>query len=137
VSGSAVVFCSWPLLIRGHQRARCQAEIPLTAPSEIVEPPLTSENRKRYDRSQLRYPSDLTDEEWALVKPVISPAKRGGRKREADERDVLNAILYVLSTDCQWRALPKDFLPKSTVWSHLDLWRATTARRSAPLQAFM
>ena len=52
----------------------------------------TPENRKRYDRSQLRYPSDLTDEEWALVKPVIPPAKRGGRKREADERDVLNAI---------------------------------------------
>ena len=44
----------------------------------------TPENRKRYDRSQLRYPSDLTDEEWALVKPVIPPAKRGGRKREAD-----------------------------------------------------
>ena len=58
----------------------------------------------------------------ALVKPVIPPAKRGGRKREADERDVLNAILYVLSTGCQWRALPKDFPPKSTVWSYLDLW---------------
>ena len=82
----------------------------------------TAENRKRYDRSKLRYPSDLTDEEWGHVKPLISPAKRGGRKREVDEREVLNGIMYVLSTGCQWRALPKDFPPKSTVWAYLDLW---------------
>lgn len=82
----------------------------------------TPENRKRCDRSALRYPSDLTNEEWALVKPVIPPAKRGGRRRKADEQEVLSAILYVLSTGCQWRALPKDFLPKSTVWAYLDLW---------------
>ena len=82
----------------------------------------TPENRKRYDRSKLRYPSDLTDEEWGLVKPLIPPARRGGRKREVDEREVLNGIMYVLSTGCQWRALPKDFPPKSTVWAYLDLW---------------
>jgi transposase len=82
----------------------------------------TPENRKRYNRSQLRYPSDVSDEEWALVKPVIAPAKRGGRKREVDEREVLNGIMYVLSTGCQWRALPKDLPPKSTVWAYLDLW---------------
>ena len=82
----------------------------------------TAENRKRYDRSKLRYRSDLTDEEWGHVKPLISPAKRGGRKREVDEREVLNGIMYVLSTGCQWRALPKDFPPKSTVWAYLDLW---------------
>jgi len=82
----------------------------------------TPENRKRYDRSKLRYPSDLTDEEWGLVKSLIPPAKRGGRKREVDEREVLNGIMYVLSTGCQWRALPKDFPPKSTVWAYLDLW---------------
>ena len=82
----------------------------------------TAENRKRYDRSKLRYPSDLTDEEWSLVKPLIPPAKRGGRKREVDEREVLNGIMYVLSTGCQWRALPKDLPSKSTVWSYLDLW---------------
>jgi transposase len=82
----------------------------------------TPENRKLYDRSHLRYPSDLTDEEWELVKSEIAPAQRGGRKREVDEREVLNAIMYVLSTGCQWRALPKDFPPKSTVWHYLDLW---------------
>jgi len=82
----------------------------------------TPENRKLYDRSHLRYPSDVTDEEWALIKLQIAPAKRGGRKREVDEREIVNAIMYVLSTGCQWRALPKDFPPKSTVWHYLDLW---------------
>jgi len=74
----------------------------------------TEENRARYDRSQLRYPSDLTDEEWGHVKPMIPPAKRGGRRREVDEREVVNGIMYVLST-CQWRYVPKDLPPKSTL----------------------
>jgi transposase len=82
----------------------------------------TAENRKRYDRSKLRYPSDLTDEELSLIEPLIPPAKRGGRKREVDVREVLNGIMYVLSTGCQWRALPKDLPPKSTVFAYLDLW---------------
>ena len=68
----------------------------------------TIENRPRYDRTGLRYPSDLTDAEWDLVKRRIPRAKRGGRKREVVVRDVLNGVLYVLSTACQWRALPKD-----------------------------
>jgi transposase len=58
----------------------------------------TTENRPRYDRKGLRYLSDLTDPEWNLVKPLIPPAKRGGRKREIVAHDVLNEILYVLST---------------------------------------
>jgi len=58
----------------------------------------TTENRPRYDRKGLRYPSDLTDAEWDLVKPLIPRAKRGGRKREVVVRDVLNGVLYVLST---------------------------------------
>jgi putative transposase len=82
----------------------------------------TPENRKLYDRNNSRYPSDVTDEEWELIKPQIAPAKRGGRKREVNEREIVNAIMYVLSTGCQWRALPKDFPPKSTVWHYLDLW---------------
>jgi transposase len=82
----------------------------------------TPENRKLYDRGHLRYPSDLTDEEWELIMPQIPPAKRGGRKREVDEREILNGIMYVLSTGCQWRALPKDLPAKSTVWHYLDLW---------------
>ena len=65
----------------------------------------TAENRKRYDRSQLRYPSDLTDDEWNLIEPLIAPAKRGGGRREVNVRDVMNGVMYVLSTGCQWRAI--------------------------------
>ena len=70
----------------------------------------------------LRYPSDLSDAEWALVAPLIPPAKHGGRKRSVDVREVLNAIFYVLSTGCQWNALPSDLPPKSTIYDYLDLW---------------
>ena len=80
------------------------------------------EHRVAADRRGLRYPSDMTDEEWALVAPLIRPAKRGGRPRTVKIREVLNAIFYVLATGCQWQALPKDFPPKSTVWDYLDLW---------------
>ena len=52
----------------------------------------TAKNRGRYDRSALRYPSDLTDDEWALVEPLIPPARRGGNKRHVDEREVMNGI---------------------------------------------
>ncbi len=82
----------------------------------------TKANRGKYNRDGLRYPSDLTDAEWALVEPLIPPAKRGGRKREVDVREVLNGLLYVLSTGCQWRAVPKDLPPKSTLFSYFDLW---------------
>jgi transposase len=80
------------------------------------------EHRRTADRRGLRYPSDLTDAEWALVEPAIPPAKRGGRRREVDVREVLNAIFYVLSTGCQWQALPKDLPPKSTAHSYFMLW---------------
>jgi transposase len=82
----------------------------------------TKENRGRYDRSKLRYPSDLTDEEWEIIKPEIPPAKRGGNKRRVDIREIINAIMYVLSTGCQWRAIPKDLPPRSTVYDYFDLW---------------
>ena len=82
----------------------------------------TPENRGRYDRSKLRYPSDLTDDEWALVKPLIAPAKRGGNKRHVDERAIVDGLMYILSTGCQWRALPKDLPPRSTVHDYFDLW---------------
>ena len=82
----------------------------------------TSANRGRYDRSKLRYPSDLTDAEWALVRPLIPPAKRGGDKRTVDVREVVNGLFYVLSTGCQWRAIPKDLPPRSTVHGYFDLW---------------
>jgi transposase len=82
----------------------------------------TAENRRDYERTGLRYPSDLTDAEWALAAPLIPPAKRGGRRRTVDVREVLNGIFYVLSTGCQWRALPKDLPPRSTVHEYLQLW---------------
>jgi transposase len=82
----------------------------------------TAEHRRAADRKTLRYPSDLTDAEWALVAPLIPPAKRGGRRRSVNVREVLNGIFYVLSTGCQWKALPKDLPPRSTVYDYLDLW---------------
>ena len=82
----------------------------------------TQENRVRYDRSHLRYPSDLTDEEWAIIGPLIPPAKRGGNKRTVDVRAVVNGVMYILSTGCQWAALPKDLPPRSTVNDYLRRW---------------
>lgn len=58
----------------------------------------TDENRARYDRSGLGYPSDLTDAEWTLIEPLIPPAKRGGGKRSVDLRAVVDGLMYVLST---------------------------------------
>src|SRR5487761_2725009 len=82
----------------------------------------TVENRARYDRGKLRYPSDLTEQEWALVRTQIPAAKRGGNKRTVDLREVVNGLMYVLSTGCQWRAIPKDLPPRSTLFDYLDLW---------------
>ena len=82
----------------------------------------TTENRPRYNRDTLRYPSDLTDEEWAMVKPLIPPAKHGGRRRTVVVREVVNGVMYVLSTGCQWRYMPKDLPPKSTVHDYLTRW---------------
>ena len=82
----------------------------------------TIENRPRYNRDKLRYPSDLTDAEWAYIKPLIPPAKRGGGKRRVDIRQVVNGVMYVLSTGCQWRYIPKDLPPRSTVNGYFCQW---------------
>ena len=82
----------------------------------------TTENRGRYDRDHLRYPSDLTDEEWKLVKPLIPPTKRGGALRPVDIREVVNGRMYILSTGYQCRAIPKDLPARSTVHGYFDLW---------------
>jgi transposase len=68
------------------------------------------------------YPSDITDAQWALIEPHL-PVYPGGRPRKTDLRDVVDAVFYVLRTGCQWRYLPKDFPPKSTVWRYFDEWR--------------
>jgi transposase len=82
----------------------------------------TTENRARYDRSGLRYPSDLTDDEWAWIRPLIPPARRGGNKRTVVERDLVNGLMYILSTGCQWAALPRDLPPRSTVNDYFRRW---------------
>jgi putative transposase len=69
------------------------------------------------------YPSDVTDEQWALIEPHI-PVYPGGRPRKTDVRDVLDAVLYILRTGCQWRYIPENFPPKSTVWRYFDEWRS-------------
>src|ERR1700761_7681263 len=81
-----------------------------------------AEHRRLASRQGLRYPSDLTDGEWALVEPLIPPAKRGGNKRTVDVRAVVNGLMYILSTDCQWAQLPKDLPPRSTVNGYFKRW---------------
>ena len=74
---------------------------------------------------RLSYPSDLTEQEWAMLEPLIPPAKPGGHPRTTDIREVINAILYLDRTGGQWRALPHEFPPWSTVWSYFRTWRNT------------
>jgi putative transposase len=71
------------------------------------------------------YASDLSDEQWAVLMPLIPAARtaRGGRPREVDMREVVNAILYVNRSGCQWDMLPHDLLPKSTVYEYFAQWR--------------
>lgn len=82
----------------------------------------SKENRARYDRSGLRYESDLTDEEWAEIASLIPPAKPGGNRRTVDLREVVNGLMYILSTGCQWRAIPKDLAARSTIYDYFDRW---------------
>src|SRR5579864_8290446 len=83
----------------------------------------TQENRPRYNRDHLRYPSDLTDDEWVVVAPLIPPPRPGGGKRRTDMRAVVNGLMYILSTGCQWRYIPKDFPPRSTVYNYFVWWQ--------------
>ena len=69
-----------------------------------------------------RYPSDMTDAEWTIVEPLLPPARTGGRPRETDMREVMNGVRYILRTGCQWRQLPKDFPPRSTVYNYFWEW---------------
>ena len=87
--------------------------------------PWTKTTRKQYRRNGLRYASDLTDREWQLIARLLPKPRRVGRPREVDLRVVINAILYILATGCQWRALPKDFPPFTTVQYYFYNWRDT------------
>jgi putative transposase len=78
------------------------------------------------NQSRKKYASDLTDEQWAIVEPMLPPAKqstRGGRPRAVDMREVLNTIFYLHRSGCQWEMLPHDLLPKSTVYDYFSQWR--------------
>src|SRR5215831_10539529 len=119
-SDESVVFLCWRLIREGER--------PMWKP----------EHRIAADGSGLRYPSDLTGAEWAVVEPMVPPAKPGGRKRTIDVREILNGIFYVLWTGCQWQALPKDLPPKSTVWAYFDLWvREQAGREASPTTAII
>jgi putative transposase len=83
----------------------------------------TEITREHYRRDGLRYASDTTDEEWKVLAPLMPKPRRIGRPREVDLRAVVNAILYILATGCQWRALPKDFPPRSTIQYYFYDWR--------------
>ena len=77
--------------------------------------PWTETARREHARRRPRYASDVSDREWALVAPLLPPDRRQGRPRKTDLREVVNAILYMASTGCQWRMLPSDLPPPSTV----------------------
>ena len=79
--------------------------------------------RDEHSRKGLRYPSDMTDREWAVVAPFIPPTKHGGRRRSTNMREVANALLYLASAGCAWRLLPKCFPPVSTVRRYFYAWR--------------
>lgn len=83
----------------------------------------TEITRQQYRRDGLRYASDMTDGEWAIIDPLLPPPRHLGRPREVDLREVINAIFYLLTTGCQWRALPRDFPPRSTVQGYFYRWR--------------
>lgn len=83
----------------------------------------TEITRQQYRREHLRYASDMTNAEWLLLSFFLPASCRVGRPRKVELRAVMNSILYILATGCQWRALPKDFPPRSTVQYYFYLWR--------------
>ena len=81
--------------------------------------------RAEHKRETDRYPSDLTDAEWDIIGPLLPPAKTGGRPRKTKLREIMNAILYMATSGCQWRMLPTDFPPRSTVQGYFYDWTYT------------
>lgn len=107
----------------------------------------TASARHQYRRAGCRYATDVTDTEFALIEPLLPPARRGGRRRGTSLREVLNALLYLLRTGCPWRMLPREFPPRSTVygyfrrfweegiWSSIQMTLLLAAREQAGREA--
>jgi transposase len=93
--------------------------------------PWTKITRAQYLRSGLRYASDMTDAEWRLIARKLPRRRRLGRPRKVDLRKVIEAILFILSTGCQWRALPHEFPPYSTVQGYFYTWIVRALVRQA------
>ena len=89
----------------------------------------TEITRRKYEREGQLYASDVTDAEWALIEPHMPAAKPLGRPREIELRAVLDAILYIARTGCQWRMLPKDFPAFTTVQGYFYDWRRESTLR--------
>ena len=85
--------------------------------------PWTETTRGQYRRDHLRYASDLTDAEWVVIEPHMPERRALGRPRKTDLREIINALLYIAATSCQWRMLPKGFPPRSTVQGYFYIWR--------------
>lgn len=85
--------------------------------------PWTETTRPQYERRCPRYASDLTDEEWTLIEPMMPAPNRIGRPRKTELREIVNALLYMASSGGAWRLLPKDFPPFSTVQKYFYRWR--------------
>jgi transposase len=77
----------------------------------------------------LRYPSDVTEEEWIVIASLILPARRGGGKRTVHIREVFTGVLYIVSPGSQWRAIAKDLPPRRTRWEDWARWEAEGTRR--------
>ena len=88
--------------------------------------PWNRATRKDYKRDGRRYESDVTDKEWAIAESMLPKQGRLGRPRQTDLREVFNAIQHVLATGCQWRALPRDFPPHSTVMKYFYRWQGSS-----------
>jgi hypothetical protein len=88
----------------------------------------TEITRRKYEREGQRYASDVTDAEWALIEPQMPASKRLGRPRETELRAVLDAILYIARTGCQWRMLPKETFPRSRRCKATDWFDSCGAR---------
>ncbi len=85
--------------------------------------PSLTECHLRTPMARKPYLTDLNDAEWAILEPLIPPAKMGGHPRTTDMGEVCNAIYYHLKTGCQWQWLPRDFPPASTVYSYYRKWQ--------------